>query len=243
MNKLTLNVAKSKFMIIKRRNNVSYNSFTLKYNGKRMERCSSYKYLGVYLDEKLTWKDHITYLCEKLSKMCGLFAKLRHCCNTELLKTVYHALVESHLQYCNIIWGNANEKILEPLIRLQDKVVRIICFLSNNEKDMQSVYKNLGLLNVKLLHKLTTAKFMFKFKNEKLPKSFENFFRTNNSNQRYPLRNRNMNNYACEWGRTNFGMRRIQYFGVQLWNGISPSIRNITNIKEFSKKYKLSLLG
>ena len=52
-----------------------------------------------------------------------MFAKLRHCCGIELLKTIYHALVESHLQYCNIIWCNVNETILEPLIKLQDKII------------------------------------------------------------------------------------------------------------------------
>ncbi len=241
-NKLTLNVEKSKFMIIKRRNTVSYDSFILKYNGKRMERCSSYKYLGIYLDEKLNWKIHINYLCEKLSKLCGMFAKLRHCCGIELLKTIYHALVESHLQYCNIIWGNANETILEPLIKLQDKIIRIMCFLPNNGDDMKPIYEKLGLLNVKLLNKLTTAKFMYKFKNNKLPKSFEIFFRPSSTNQRYPLRNRNLQDYVCEWGKTNYGMKRLQNEGVQLWNAISPSIRNASNIKVFSKMYKTFLL-
>ncbi len=241
-NKLTLNITKSKFMIIKRKNSKSFDNFVLKYNGKRMDRCSSYKYLGIHLDEKLSWKNHISYLCEKLSKMCGIFAKLRHCCGIDLLKTVYHALVESHLLYCNLIWGNTNENILEPLIKLQDKIIRIICFVPNHERDMTSLYKKLGLLDLKLLHKLSTAKFMFKFKNKKLPKSFDNFFKSSTAQERYPLRNRVNREYICEWGQTNYALKRLQYQGVQLWNNISPSIRNLTNIQDFSKKYKLSLL-
>lgn len=240
-NKLTLNVSKSKFMIIKRSNTKSNTDFSLKYNGKRMERCTSYKYLGVHLDEKLNFKNHVKYLCEKLSKMCGLFAKLRHCCELDLLKTVYHALVESHLQYCNTIWGN-NEKTLEPLIKLQDKILRIMCFLPNHTSNMESVYKRLDLLDIKKLNKLTTAKFMYKFKNKKLPKIFDNFFRTTATDQRYSLRNRVNQDFSCEWGRTIYGMKRLQYEGVQLWNGIAPGIRNLTNIKDFSKKYKLFLL-
>ena len=241
-NKLTLNVVKSKFMIVKRGNTRSCNDFVLKYNGKKMDRCTTYKYLGIHIDDKLCWKDHINYLCEKLGKMSGIFAKLRYCCGIELLKTIYHALVESHLQYCNMIWGNVSESILEPLAKLQDKIVRIMCFIPNDHRDLTPIYKKLGLLNVKLLHKLSTAKFMHKFKNNKLPSSFENFFRTSSSHHRYPLRNRNRQDYMCEWGKTNYGMKRLQFEGVQLWNGILPVIRNILNIKEFSKKYRENLL-
>ena len=190
-NELTLNVEKSKFMLIKRRNS-RLQEFTLKYNGKKMERCYSYKYLGVHLDEKLSWKNHVNYLCEKLSKMCGLFAKLRHTCDINLLKPVYYALalVESHLQYCNLIWGKANDNVLQPLMKLQDKILRIICFLPNTETCSEQAYQSMGLLNVKQLHKFSMAKFMFKFKMNKLPKCFENFFKTRNDNQRYLLINR-----------------------------------------------------
>ena len=53
-NKLTLNVDKSKFMLVRRRN-IKTQEFSLKYNGKKMERCVFYKYLGIYIDEKLNW--------------------------------------------------------------------------------------------------------------------------------------------------------------------------------------------
>ena len=207
-----------------------------------MDQCLTYKYRGVHLDENLKWKAHVDYLWKKLSKMCGIFLKLRHCCSKDLMKVIYFALVESHMQYCNMIWGNANQNVLKPLINLQNKIIKIICFAPYSSDEVESLYADLKLLSLQKLHKLSKAKFMFKFKNEKLPKSFENFFRTNDANQRYPLRNRNTNNYACEWGRTNFGIKRLQYFGVKLWNAILPGIRNAGNIKQFSKKYKSSLL-
>ena len=85
-NKLTLNVSKSKFMIIKRKSKKIPENIILKFNGKKMEQCLTYKYLGVHLDESLNWKAHVDYLCKKLSKMCGIFSKLRHCCSKDLMK-------------------------------------------------------------------------------------------------------------------------------------------------------------
>ena len=182
-NKLTLNIAKSKFMVIKRGYRKSSHKFVLKFNGKKLEQCESYKYLGVYIDENLNWKKHVNYLCEKLSKMCGIFLKLRHCCNRELLRVIYFALVDSHLQYCNIIWGNASEKILKPLVKLQEKVIRIIYFAPQNNSDMVNIFKDLKLLNLEQLNKLAKAKFVYKYKNQKLPSSFDKFL-TNNSGNR-----------------------------------------------------------
>ena len=209
---------------------------------KKMERCSFYKYLGVYIDDKLNWTKHVDYLCEKLSKMSGMFSKLRHICDLKLLKTIYYALIESHLQYYNIIWGNATPSVLEPLIRLQAKILRIICFLPNDTENTVLAQTQTKLLNIGQLNKLSIAKFMFKFKNKKLPKCFENFFRTRTGQQRYSLRSRVKEDFICEWGKSSYGMKRLQYEGVQLWNSIETDVRNSNSLREFKNKFKSLLL-
>ena len=84
---------------------------------------------------------------------------------------------------------------------------------------------------------------MFKFKMNKLPKCFENFFKSRNNEQRYLLRNRTREDYICEWGKTANGMKRLQYEGVQLWNNIPSEIRNITSFSDFKNKFKSLLLN
>ena len=84
VNKLTLNVIKSKFMLLTKKRSVNKDEFKLVLNDSYLERCSSYKYLGVYFDEKLDWKTHITYLCEKIGKVCGYLSKLRHCTGVKI---------------------------------------------------------------------------------------------------------------------------------------------------------------
>ena len=238
VNKLTLNVSKSKFMIIRRGYKKLSNPFVLKFNGKKMDQCATFKYLGIHIDEKLNWKTHVKYLCEKLSKMCGMFAKLRHCCNKPLLRIIYFALVESHLQYCNIIWGSASEKTLAPLLKLQDKIVRIMCFAQPESSRIEDLYSDLKLLDLNQLNKLAKAKFVYKFKNKKLPKRFDNFLTTQNSHHRYSLRSTNTQEYKCIWGKSNFGMKMLQYEGVQLWNALPDDVRNAESLRNFSKRFK-----
>ena len=66
-NKLTLNVGKSKFMITSRKKGLDIENFSLKINETNLERCESYKYLGVYFDENLSCKPHIAYISQKVS--------------------------------------------------------------------------------------------------------------------------------------------------------------------------------
>ena len=63
-NRLTLNIDKSKFMILSRHKGVSEN-FRVKINNEQMDQCDSYKYLGVYFDKDLNWKRHIEHVCKK----------------------------------------------------------------------------------------------------------------------------------------------------------------------------------
>ena len=79
-NKLTLNIKKLKFMIISKRKGVNKNLFKLKINGKAVEICTSYKYLGLFIDDELTWKNHIKHVCQKLSKACGIISKNSSLC-------------------------------------------------------------------------------------------------------------------------------------------------------------------
>ena len=113
-NKLTLNISKSKYMLISKTKKIFQSDFQIKLDGKTLERCSEYKYLGVFIDEKLNWKRHIQYLCDKLSKVCGYFAKLRYCAGLKTIKMIYNALVFSHLKHCNIVWGNATKTVMKP---------------------------------------------------------------------------------------------------------------------------------
>ena len=80
-------------MMISNRKSPPDDDFQIKVDDTALEQCVTYKYLGVLLDEKLSWKPHVEHICNKISKVCGIFSKLRHATSFHLLKQVYHALV------------------------------------------------------------------------------------------------------------------------------------------------------
>ena len=161
-NRLTLNISKSKSMIITKKRSIE--PISIKINNTELEQCSSYKYLGVLFDIDLSWKNHVDYICNKISRSIGGLATLRHRTSVSVLREVYYALVNSYVQYGILIWGNASQATLQPLNVLLNKAVRIITFAPFGPLDLEPIYRDLELLNLNQTVLLERAKFMFKRK-------------------------------------------------------------------------------
>ena len=86
------------------------------------------KYLGLLLDSKLTWENHIQELNKKMVKYTGIFSKVRHYLPITCCKTVYNAFMFSRLSYGSEIYFNTTKKYINPLIVTQNKLSRIIQF-------------------------------------------------------------------------------------------------------------------
>ena len=241
-NKLTLNIIKSKFMLLTNRRNVCKENFLLKLDGSCLERCSSYKYLGVFFDDKLNWKTHIKYLSEKIGKVCGFLSKLRHCADVKILKMVYSAVVKSHLQYCITAWGNASETILKPLMAMQNRIIRILTFAPFLCRNVQQYYDVLEVMNLKQIYKFEKGKFMFRLVNNKLPSNFENLWSPANEHN-HNLRSSNSGNIREQFARTIYGRERIQSGGAKLWNEIPTQIQLCESLNIFINKYRNYVMG
>ena len=75
-------------------------------NGATLTPIKSAKFLGVILDDKLTWKDHVEQLKVKLKRSLGMIHRGKNLLNCHGLKMLYYAQFYSHLSYCIVIWGN-----------------------------------------------------------------------------------------------------------------------------------------
>ena len=86
----------------------------------------SYKILGIYLDEKLSWKDQIDYVANKINSGIYALSKCKLTCNEKVKLLVYDSLVMSHINYGLPIWGNANSSLTQRLVKLQKKAIRLV---------------------------------------------------------------------------------------------------------------------
>ena len=81
--------------------------------------------VGIHIDEKLTWKQHINVKSKQVSRTIGILNKLKNILPTTVLKTIYYSLIQSHLLYGLFVWGN--DKIQNSRLgTLQKKAIRLI---------------------------------------------------------------------------------------------------------------------
>ena len=93
---------------------------------KIIKRVNETKFLGVNIDDKLSWQPHIKYLNSKLKCEIGKLNAIRHMVPPELYKNLYHTLFESHLSYGITAWGGVSKSLIEPLFITQKKCVRVM---------------------------------------------------------------------------------------------------------------------
>ena len=132
VNLLHINVKKCCYMYFspnKRSQNdtdADLNNQNLTINSKIISRVSHTKFLGVTIDDKLSWKPHIQLLNKKLRSICGRIYRIKNCLPESLYKQIYHSLFESHLSYAISVWGGISSNQLKPLFITQKKCVRIL---------------------------------------------------------------------------------------------------------------------
>ena len=84
----------------------------------------SIKFLGIYLDKHLTFKQHINFLCSSISRCIFAINRVKHILPLKALKSLYFALIQSRLQYCIAVWGNSNH--VQKLLLIRKRAIRII---------------------------------------------------------------------------------------------------------------------
>ena len=85
----------------------------------------SFKFVGLVIDEKLSWKYHINKLKSKLAYTGLLISKCKNILPTDTLTTLYNALFKPHLEFCIIVWGNASNSSIKPITISQKNVSEI----------------------------------------------------------------------------------------------------------------------
>ena len=128
-NGLTINVKKTHFVVFHRAR-IKDKDLNVTMQGNIIHCVTATKYLGIIIDNKLKWINHILYIKNKISKTIGLFYKLGQYLEKKALINFYYSLVFPYLIYCNEVWGNASTVHLDPIIKIQKRAIRTITFSS-----------------------------------------------------------------------------------------------------------------
>ena len=181
-NKLTLNTSKTKYMLFKEKTQkVDISNLKVTIDGEDIERigekCSeeAFKFVGIYIDENLSWDNHISYIRKKLGGATYALAKLRNLLPSNIKITIYNSLFKSHMEYGIQAWGNANRPGIKGIHLLQKKAIRYISNV-NKASHTSNLFARHRLLKFQDLLKYNEVTFMYKLVRNKLPFSFDDKF-------------------------------------------------------------------
>ena len=168
VNKLSLNIRKTKYGIFhaidKRIGGVIPD---LEINGTLLDRVKKINFLGLQLNENMSWKPHIDSLSHKLVKCAGVLNRLKRFLPAYILRTPYFSMVRSRMMYCLLTWGSYYYR----LEKQQKRFVRIISSSKYNAHS-EPLFKALDILKIEHLLSQSCLKFVYKFKKHELPKYF-----------------------------------------------------------------------
>lgn len=119
-------------------------------NCESLARSKTIKYLGVILDENLSFKCHLAALSARVRKVIGIMKNLRDVACPDILMSVYFALCQSLLNYCITCWGSAATTFIILAERAQRSVLKVMM-----KKPLRyptvDVFKDSGVLSVRQL--------------------------------------------------------------------------------------------
>lgn len=231
-NKLTVNASKTTFNIVSNIFNSAVHPTPPVYlNNSEIQLEQSIKYLGVFLDSRLKFIDHIDFTSRKLSKTAGILNRLKNIVPVSILKNLYYALAFPYLKYCNLIWGGTCPSHLQPLFLIQKKIIRIINKKSYLHPTSELFY-NSCILKLEDIHKFELAVFMYK--NHGLP-----IFHRN----RHNYFTRNFESPSPLFQRLSLTQQSIFYRGPIVWNDLPVVVRSSPSLPSFKQNLKKHFLS
>ena len=163
-------------------------------NGELLKVLTSYKYLGITVDYQLNFINHIKNLEKKIASGLGVLYKLKKFLPLNTLLLLYYVLIQPHMLYAITNWGSTCSTYKNRLRTLQNSAIRAIA----NVRKMQRIspnYFKCGIFKLDDLYRFETAKLMFQYTKNDLPKPFKHMFQQSSHTHSYNTRSVSRKNY------------------------------------------------
>lgn len=189
-NKLKLNVAKTKYMVINNRKKSDMDDICVSIAGSEIDQVSVYKYLGMMIDNRLNMKAHIEYASKKIAKKVGFLARISRRLPMQHRILLYKSIIAPHFEYCPSVLFTCDENQIAKLQKLQNRAMRVI-LRCKRSTSIELMADALCLMTVKQRLVFQTMLMVFRIKHQMVPKCMHRNVSYVRETNGYPLRNAN----------------------------------------------------
>ena len=230
-NKISLNASKTEILIFRHPNKpITYDPI-IKLDGNRIYPSKYVKYLGILIDPHLTWKYHVKSLSPKLTRAAGMLRKIRHYVPEITLKSIYHAIFSSIMNYGSQIWGQNKNDHIKRIIKLQDRAIRVLNF-ADYRAPTSELYKKSGILKFEDSIKIDNFLYVHNSLNNRLPSCLNKQFKYMKIQTEQNTRNAKLLN--TKESLIELPKSRTTYYGIQSITDQSARIWNYMQITQAS---------
>lgn len=237
-NKLSINLNKTNYILFKKNKNKLNVPPDLIINNTLINKVSHTKFLGIIMDEEISWKLHVNYLLNRLRSNLYLFKSSKNTLPLAAKLNLYYAHVYSILIYGNIIWGPMiSQGNKNKISKLQDKI--ILTFNKKYKKNnINKCYKELKILKFEEIIKHEAGKFLYNFKKGNVPIIINTIFEESQHN--YNLRNSGIPRIGAH--KSKLYNTSFLVYSIRSWNTITQITKHSNTLPTFKKRLKKELL-
>ena len=214
--------------------------YLISIDGFTIKRTKVVKYLGLVVDDALTWSQHIDYISTKIARGVGILKRTRSFLPKQSLLTLYQSMTEPYFNYFSIMWGKCNETLLDRLQTLQNRAARVIANVSYEAADHNSLLCDYGWLNVHNLILLDLGVFMYKTQKGLAPDVLHDLYHSVTELHSYNTRSANKGNLQIPLTNLRAGDKAIS--GARIWNDTLNSVKQAQSLDVFKRVLKEYLI-
>lgn len=234
-NLMSFNISKTKYIIIQQTGiNVDLPPILVK--GSPIERVFSYKYLGLWIDQRLKWTDHVNSVKTKIRPFLAVLRRCATLIPDTMKLSLYYSSIHSHLLHLISIWGTTAANRIDELSRLQNKAIRYIFWRDYHQDNMATIdiYKKYFILRVPELVKYESIMTIFRVKHGLLRTTLD--FPLNSEHQ--VRTSRRQSYFYVPRSRTDYHGNSLAHRGINWYNSLPNEIRRNHDLKSFKRLLK-----
>ena len=229
---VTYSEIKTEHMIMSRRANRTH--LNINMNNAIIREVNTHAHLGLILNNKATWHDHVSNLITKADKKLGILKKLKYKCDRNTLLTIYTSYVRSVLEYSDVVWDNIPQDLVNRLETIQIDALRCITGITISAS-RDNLYKETGLLPLAKRRKLHRLVMFYKIVQGLAPSYLQRLLPNTAANRhQHNIRENRLTPFLCH---TESFQRSFFPQTTRDWNSLPPEIK----IKPTVSAFKLAL--
>jgi hypothetical protein len=236
-NKLALNINKTNYIIFSP-NIINTTNLTLTVDDIQLNRVDCTKFLGIYMDSKMTWEQHINYVGNKMSSGLYILNTLKHSLPSFNLSMIYYSLIHCRLTYGCLLWGNSLKKYLKKINTAQNKAMHAVCKVNYNTP-ASPLFKARKILKLNDIYNHQVCQYMYKMNNKILPVPLLNVY--NKRSDIHHHLSRHCQDFSIPNFKHNIVIRSFIVNGPKQWFNLSEDLKK-GSLKHFCKELKMKFV-